>query len=75
MKVIFAIITLLLIIAIAFIVILKKTIETQAETIEYLNNKLNKRQQYQHKAKQFIFKPKKNNYGSNIRTNKVYELR
>jgi cell division protein FtsL len=59
MKIIFAIITLLLIIAIAFIVILKKTIETQAETIEYLNKKLNKRQQYQHKAKQFIFKQPK----------------
>jgi cell division protein FtsL len=59
MKIIFVIITLLLIIAIVFIVMLKKAIETQAETIEYLNKKLNKRQQYQHKAKQLIFKPKR----------------
>ena len=37
----------------------QKKIDAQAETIEYQSNKLNKRQQYQHKAKQFIFKPKR----------------
>lgn len=59
MKVIFAIITLLLIVAIVVIVKQQKKIDAQAETIEYQSNKLNKRQQYQHKAKQFIFKPKR----------------
>lgn len=59
MKVIFAIITLLLIVAIAVIIKQQKKIDAQAETIEYQSNKLNKRQQYQHKAKQFIFKPKR----------------
>lgn len=59
MKVIFAIITILLIVAIVVIVKQQKKIDTQAETIEYQNNKLNKRQQYQHKAKQFVFKQPK----------------
>ena len=59
MKVIFAIITLLLIVEIAVIIKQQKKIDAQAETIEYQSNKLNKRQQYQHKAKQFIFKPKR----------------
>lgn len=59
MKVIFAIITLLLIVAIVAIVKQQKKIDAQAETIEYLNKKLNKRQQYQHKAKQFVFKQHK----------------
>lgn len=59
MKVIFAIITLLLIVAIVVILKQQKKIDAQAETIEYQSNKLNKRQQYQHKAKQFIFKPKR----------------
>lgn len=59
MKILFAIITILLIIAIVVIVKQQKKIDEQAETIEYLNNKLNKRQQYQNKAKQLIFKPKR----------------
>lgn len=59
MKIIFAIITLLLIVAIVVIVKHQKKIDEQAETIEYLNRKLNKRQQYQHKAKQFVFKQPK----------------
>lgn len=58
MKILFAIITILLIIAIVVIVKHQKKINEQSNTIEYLNRKLNKRQQYQHKAKQFVFKPK-----------------
>jgi predicted Holliday junction resolvase-like endonuclease len=59
MKIIFVITILLLIVAIVVIVKQQKKIDAQAETIEYQSNKLNKRQQYQHKAKQFIFKPKR----------------
>jgi predicted Holliday junction resolvase-like endonuclease len=59
MKAIFVITTLLLIVAIAVIVKQQKKINAQAETIEYQSNKLNRREQYQHKAKQFIFHTKK----------------
>lgn len=56
MKVIFAI-TILLVAVV--IVKQQKKIDALKETIEYQNNKLNKRQQYQHKAKQFVFKQPK----------------